>query len=93
MPNDDYTPVNMDVLFALGPGRPESQNVGYDGTPESWANVVRMRRQYYAKCQARDEAFALEHPELDFQRLCDRPEIQGLLEDSPPSVISMNSFE
>ncbi|THF68324.1 hypothetical protein E7T06_16805 [Deinococcus sp. Arct2-2] len=93
MPNDDYTPANVDVLFALGSGRPESSHVGYDGTPESWASVLQRRRQYYAKCQARDEAFALEHPGLNLQRLCDRPEIQGLLEDIPPDVISMDLSE
>jgi hypothetical protein len=90
MPKDNYTPVNMDVLFALGSGRPESQNVGYDGTPESWANMLQMRRQYYAKCQARDEAFAVQHPGLNFHRLCDRPEIQRLLEDIPPYIGSMD---
>ena len=84
----EFVQTNMDVLFALGPGRPASFHIQYDGTPESWANVLHRRRLYHARCQAADEAYAHQHPGLIFQRLCDRPEITALLEDVSPSQLT-----
>jgi hypothetical protein len=92
MSNDDYSPVNMDVLFELGLGKPDAPQVGYDSTPESWAMVLQTRRRYYAQCLAMDGAFAAQRPGLTFRRLCDRPEIKRLLEDlSAPSFEAINS--
>lgn len=82
MPNDFET-VNLDVLLELGPGRPRSFHLQYDGTPESWANVLHQRREYHARCRAADDAYARRYPGLNFQRLCDRPGIAALLENPP----------
>lgn len=83
-PVDPYTPVDMDVLFALGPGKPDGPQFMDDGTPEMQQRIQQIRRRYYEQCRAADEAFAAEHPGLSFPHLCNRPEIRRLLDNQEP---------
>lgn len=81
MSEDARVRVALEVLPGPGPKKPDVPHVPWGKTPEIQAAALQVRRLYYDQCQRADEAFAMQHPGLLFERLCDRPENRRFLED------------